>query len=71
MTALWRTTPQLFTDGYGDPGTNGGNFFYSNSSPLWSAFSWEDDLIMTNVRSFDVKAYDNALGGLCRPGLGR
>ena len=23
--------------------------------------SWEDDLIMTGVRSFDVKAYDNAL----------
>ncbi len=25
--------------------------------------SWEDDLIMTGVRSFDVKAYDNALAG--------
>jgi hypothetical protein len=25
--------------------------------------SWEDDLIMTNVRSFDVKAYDNAFAG--------
>ena len=27
---------------------------------LWNQ-SWEDDLIMTGVRSFDVKAYDNAL----------
>ena len=29
---------------------------------VW-AVSWEDDLVMTNVRSFDVKAYDNALAG--------
>ena len=27
--------------------------------PLWSQ-SWEDDLIMTGVRSFDIKAYDNS-----------
>ena len=32
-------------------------------APLWNTLSWEDDLIMTGVRSFDVKAYDNALGG--------
>ncbi len=31
----------------------------NNVDPLWSQ-SWEDDLIMTNVRSFDIKAYDNA-----------
>ena len=30
--------------------------------PVW-AVSFEDDLVMTNVRSFDVKAYDNSFGG--------
>ena len=32
--------------------------------------SWEDDLVMTNVRSFDVKAYDNAFGGYADLGWG-
>ena len=32
--------------------------------------SWEDDLIMTGVRSFDVKAYDNALAGYADLGWG-
>ena len=41
-----------------------------HAGSLWSQ-SWEDDLIMTGVRSFDIKAYDNSLGGLRRPGLGR
>jgi prepilin-type N-terminal cleavage/methylation domain-containing protein len=66
MTALWRTTPQTFTDGAGDPLSNGVNTFFTTSPTtpgLWNNFSWEDDLLMTGVRSFDVKAYDNALGG--------
>ena len=37
--------------------------------PVW-AVSWEDDLVMTNVRSFDVKAYDNAFGGYADLGWG-
>ena len=32
--------------------------------------SWEDDLIMTGVRSFDVKAYDNAFAGYADLGWG-
>ena len=32
--------------------------------------SWEDDLVMTNVRSFDVKAYDNAFAGYADLGWG-
>ncbi len=32
--------------------------------------SFEDDLVMTNVRSFDVKAYDNSYGGYADLGWG-
>ncbi len=37
--------------------------------PVW-AVSFEDDLVMTNVRSFDVKAYDNVLGEYADLGWG-
>ena len=37
--------------------------------PVWLV-SWEDDLVMTNVRSFDVKAYDNAFAGYADLGWG-
>jgi type II secretory pathway pseudopilin PulG len=70
MTGLWRINPQLFTDGWGDPNTNGNNFFFINTSALWGTLSWEDDLIMTNVRSFDVKAYDNSLAAYADLGWG-
>ena len=63
MTTLWRNSAQPYNDGAGDPNANGVNHFYTNTSPLWSTLSWEDDLIMTGVRSFDIKAYDNALAG--------
>ncbi len=56
MTLTYRAVPQLFTDGAGGSSqivTGGGQ-------TLWP-ISWEDDLIMTNVRSFDIKAYDNSL----------
>ena len=57
MTLTYRAVPQLFTDGEGeDPAqivTGGGR---KRSGPI----SWEDDLVMTNVRSFDIKAYDNS-----------
>ena len=60
--SIIRRTPQLFSDALSDHVmslflTNGGGV-----DPVWSV-SWEDDLVMTNVRSFDVKAYDNAYGG--------
>ncbi|MFO0889279.1 MAG: type II secretion system protein [Isosphaeraceae bacterium] len=55
MTAAYRLNPQPYTDTYG---RNSG--FFSPNAPLWSTASWEDDLIMTGVRSFDVKAYDES-----------
>ena len=62
MTSTWRPyNPQISTDGYGDT-TNLFPVANGNPSALWSG-SWEDDLIMTGVRSFDVKAYDNAYAG--------
>ena len=71
MNTNWRVTPQPFTDGYGD---NPNLFFpYPNGqsyNTLWSYQSWEDDLIMTNVRSFDVKAYDNVYAGYVDLGWG-
>jgi hypothetical protein len=64
-----RTADQLFTDAAG-----GSTVFLldqaGNANPaLWGA-SWEGDLIMTNVRSFDVKAYDNALAAYADLGWG-
>ena len=64
-----RRTPQLFSDVVNYK--NNSSVFLLNPSATWSfspidpvwAVSWEDDLVMTNVRSFDVKAYDNALAG--------
>ena len=38
--------------------------------PLWSQYSWEDDLVMTGVRSFDIKAYDNSLAAYADLGWG-
>ena len=68
--SIIRRTQQLFSNALSDQvmsmfmtSPNGG------VDGAWSV-SWEDDLIMTNVRSFDIKAYDNALWRLCRSGLG-
>jgi hypothetical protein len=70
MTSIWRNNSQLFTDGAGDFAANGVNFFFTAAQPLWGALSWEDDLIMTNVRSFDVKAYDDSLATYADLGWG-
>ena len=59
-----RLTGQLFTDGAGS------NTFALSPTPvptvlndqLWKQ-TWEDDLIATGVRSFDVKAYDESFAG--------
>ena len=64
MTSAWRVKPQLYTDGDGDNST-----FFSATPALWSQ-SWEDDLIMTGVRSFDIKAYDNSKGDYVDLGWG-
>ena len=37
---------------------------------LWGVYGWEDDLVMTGVRSFDIKAYDNALAAYADLGWG-
>ena len=39
------------------PQSGGSSDFYNNMSNIWNT-TWEDDLIATNVRSFDVKAYE-------------
>ncbi len=66
--SIFRQVQQPFSDGlgansmlWGAPGTN--NF------SIWSQ-SWEDDLILTNVRSFDVKVYDIALANYADLGWG-
>ena len=59
MTATYRRNPQPYNDGFGTTNV----FFAAGEQPAASVarVSWEDDLIMTGVRSFDIKAYDNAL----------
>jgi hypothetical protein len=66
MTALLRKLPQLFTDGFG---SNSLLLTPPNDTQLWQ-ISWEDDLIMTGVRSFDIKAYDDLFGGYVDLGWG-
>jgi type II secretory pathway component PulJ len=57
--SLW-FNPQLFNDGYGTASKFLNVYFNPNTSlPIQSV--WEDDLIMTGVRSFDVKAYDDSV----------
>ena len=67
MTGNYRNTPQPYNDAL--PTNNG--FFPLGSAQytLWS-LGWEDDLIMTGVRSFDIKAYDNALADYADLGYG-
>ena len=63
------TNPQPYSDGFGSPSV----FFPLNNGlppPLWSQYSWEDDLVMTGVRSFDIKAYDNSLAAYVDLGWG-
>jgi type II secretory pathway pseudopilin PulG len=68
MTSSYRASPQLFNDGPFTP-----NAFFpltvNGPPPLWTQ-SWEDDLIMTGVRSFDIKAYDNSVAGYVDLGWG-
>ncbi len=69
MSTTWRGNAQLYTDGVG----TANQFFPPTNAQLWQLWqflSWEDDLIMTNVRSFDVKAYDNALANYADLGWG-
>ena len=70
MTTPWRNTPQPYSDGWGG---NNNSFFPANNLALmnlWNLYGWEDDLVMTGVRSFDIKAYDNALAAYADLGWG-
>ena len=62
MTIAFRPQEQPNTDGLGSAK-------FASPANLW-ADSWEDDLVMTGVRSFDVKAYDNAYSGYVDLGWG-
>ena len=61
--SIIRRNPQIFSDAQAYR-NNMSIFLGVNGAidPVW-AVSFEDDLVMTNVRSFDVKAYDNSFGG--------
>jgi prepilin-type N-terminal cleavage/methylation domain-containing protein len=66
---LIRSLPLLYSDNAGSSSP-----FITMPAPLpadglWRQ-TWEDDLIMTGVRSFDVKAYDNAYPGYVDLGWG-
>ena len=68
--SIIRRNPQLFSDAQAYH-TNMSIFLGVNGAidPVW-AVSLEDDLVMTNVRSFDVKAYDSVLGNYADLGWG-
>ncbi|AMV38837.1 type II secretion system protein J [Planctomyces sp. SH-PL62] len=69
LTADWRggRKAQPYTDG---TGSDTGFFSGDPTDPLWAGYSWEDDLILTNVRSFDIKAFDPALADYADLGWG-
>ncbi len=67
--SIVRRNPQLFSDAQAYKTMSVFLGAGGNVSPLWSV-SWEDDLLMTGVRSFDVKAYDNAFAGYADLGWG-
>jgi hypothetical protein len=65
-----RRKPDNYADGLGSLSAFwAGTAPPNNVDPLWSQ-SWEDDLIMTNVRSFDIKAYDDSKGDYVDLGWG-
>jgi len=68
MSALsaFRIAPQPYADDFGN---GSGIVSTGNNLNLWN-ISWEDELIMTGVRSFDIKAYDDLFGGFVDLGWG-
>lgn len=67
MTAVYRDIPQPFNDTLGNalPVASATD----TSQALWQG-SWDDDLIMTGVRSFDIKIFDNSYPGYVDLGWG-
>ena len=80
MTTLYRNNSQPYNDGLPantnppNPANFVPNAFFpvtgGSPPPLWSQYGWEDDLIMTGVRSFDIKAYDDLYAGYVDLGWG-
>jgi prepilin-type N-terminal cleavage/methylation domain-containing protein len=66
MTPVSAGSPPAFSDNAGFSGTANTPPFRPTGSPgngINPNMVWEDDLILTGVRSFDVKAYDDAYAG--------
>lgn len=61
MTARWRYSPQSYNDAAGSVTFGTPTSTVTTPAPPWLALA-EEDLILTNVRSFDVKAYDQVAG---------
>ena len=59
----------IFSDGQGNNSAFINLPNWNTGTTLWQ-LSWEDDLIMSGVRSFDVKAFDNALQNYADLGWG-
>ena len=66
--SFMRQISQPYSDRLGDASTFMGGATVTQFN-MWQS-SWEDDLIMTGVRSFDVKAYDNSSAGYVDLGWG-
>lgn len=65
ITGDYRVSPQLYTDSKGSRSS----IISGDGAMLWP-LSWEDDLIMSGVRSFDVKVYEDVFGGYMDLGWG-
>ena len=68
----FRISEQPFNDGSGENNlahTGVGNGPATESDGVWFR-CWEDDLLMTGVRSFDIKVLDPAFGGYADLGWG-
>jgi type II secretory pathway component PulJ len=70
MTAQYQATAQYGADGVGLPNLAvDPNLAGTNATGVWVR-AWEDDLILSGVRSFDVKAYDDTFPGYVDLGWG-
>jgi type II secretory pathway component PulJ len=57
MVSPTRTRDQLFSENGSAILSGSSSRFYSNMSTFWYT-TWEDDLLATNVRSFDIKVFE-------------
>lgn len=57
MLSPTRNLDQPFSEPSANAQSGANSYFYNNMSNIWNT-TWEDDLIATNVRSFDVKVFE-------------